>query len=79
MNIGDMRVDLEDMLTDWVSERTEDICPNCEDNIPEEDIGYSRCPADFDIFSCPHARGEITEEIRKAVEVILDSLPDVEM
>lgn len=75
-NISDMRVDLEDMLTDWVSEQGQNICCNCADNQEEADIGYTRCPADFDLFDCPNTAFDLREIIKKITEELVYALPE---
>lgn len=74
--IKDMRVELEDMLTDWVSEQGQVICCNCADNQEEADIGYTRCPADFDLFDCPNTAYNLKETIREVVDTLIEAMPE---
>lgn len=73
--LSDMKIDLVDMITDWVSEQGQNICTLCDDNQEESDIGYTRCPADFDLFDCPNTAYDLRETIRKAVDDIIEAIP----
>lgn len=76
MTFEEMRVDLSDILTEWISCRSEDICCKCCMNKPEYDINYSSCPADFDMFSCELSQEDLSVMIDEVVDRVITALPE---
>lgn len=72
----DAVIDLVDRITDWVQEQAQDICCDCPYNQPESDIGYSKCDdADFDMFECPYADGDLKQMIEKFADELYCAMP----
>ena len=70
----DMRVELTDMITDWIIENARRYtCSHCAYNEYQEDINYWTCEADQDLFVCPYIN-DLDGTISSAVSDIIDCL-----
>lgn len=78
MSNREMWSELVDLITDWVSENVpERVCSSCCDNVPERDVNYSYCKeADYDMFQCPYAQGDLSMAVQEAAQHVIDALPN---